>query len=76
MNKEESQNILEVAHGLFAYMRENDVDIPIAMGAFAAALSLMAAKLHIEQPDLLKSFKQTMEIVYADYAEDKENNTH
>ena len=46
------------------------------MGAFAAALSLMAAKLHIEQPDLLKSFKQTMEIVYADYAEDKEANTH
>jgi hypothetical protein len=76
MSEEESQNILVVAHGLFAYMRENDVDIPIAMGAFAAALSLMAAKLHVEQPDLLKSFKQTMEIVYADYAEDKEANTH
>ena len=76
MNKEESQNILYVAHELFSYMRENDVDIPIAMGAFATALALMAAKLHIEQPDLLKSFEHTMEIVYADYTEDKENNTH
>jgi hypothetical protein len=76
MNKEESQNILHVAHDLFSYMRDHDVDIPIAMGAFATALALMAAKLHIEQPDLLKSFEQTMEIVYADYTEDKEANTH
>jgi len=76
MNKEESQNMLYIAQELFGFMREHDVDIPIAMGAFATALALMAAKLHIEQPDLLKSFEHTMEIVYADYREDKEANTH
>jgi hypothetical protein len=76
MNKEESQNMLYIAQELFGFMRDRDVEIPIAMGAFATALALMAAKLHIEQPDLLKSFEQTMEIVYADYTEDKEANTH
>jgi len=76
MNKEESQNILHVAHDLFSYMRDHDVDIPIAMGAFATALALMAAKLHIGQDELLESIKRTMEIMYADYQEDKENNTH
>jgi hypothetical protein len=76
MNKEQSENILEVMHALFAFMRENDVDIPIAMGAFASAVSLMGAKLHIGQDELLESIKRTMEIMYADYQEDKENNTH
>jgi hypothetical protein len=76
MSEEQQTNIFELAQELFGFMRDRDVEIPIAMGAFATALALMAAKLHIEQPDLLKSFEHTMEIVYADYTEDKEANTH
>jgi hypothetical protein len=76
MSEEQQTNILALTQELFGFMRDRDVEIPIAMGAFATSVCLMAAKLHIEQPDLLKSFENTMEIVYADYADDKEHNTH
>ena len=76
MSKEQQTNVLALTQELFGFMRDRDVEIPIAMGAFATSVCLMAAKLHIEKPDLLKSFEHTMEIVYADYAEDKQANTH
>lgn len=76
MSEEQHTNILALTQELFAFMRDRDVEIPIAMGAFATSVCLMAAKLHIEKPDLLKSLEHTMEIVYADYREDKEHNTH
>lgn len=73
---EENLDILEVANLIFKLMQKQEIDLPIAMGGMAAALSMMAAKLGISQEDLLAGFKTTMELMYEDYREDKEANTH
>ena len=73
---EENLDILEVANLIFKLMQKQEIDLPIAMGGMAAALSMMAAKLGIPQEDLLAGFKTTMELMYEDYREDKEANTH
>lgn len=73
---EENLDILEVSNLIFRLMQEHEIDLPIAMGGMAAALSMMSAKLGIPQEDLLEGFKTTMELMYADYREDKEANTH
>ena len=76
LEKVKNLEVLTVAEDLFAYMRERDIEIPRAMGAFATALALMGAKLQLEQEDLFNAFKHTTGIVYEDYRQNKENNTH
>ena len=72
----EEPTILEVAHMIFELMQEENIDIPIAMGGIAAAVSMIAARLGIPKEALIESFKQTVELMYADYAEEKETRAH
>lgn len=74
MSKEPT--ILEVAHMIFELMQEENIDIPIAMGGIAAAVSMIGARLGIPKEALVESFKQTVELMYADYEEEKETRAH
>ena len=66
-------SILEIADALFEFMKLNDVDIPIAMAAFAAALSLMASQLRLPKEEVVKSFEKTLETIYLRYGDDNES---
>lgn len=72
----EEPTILEVAHMIFELMQEENIDIPIAMGGIAAAVSMIGARLGIPKEALVESFKQTVELMYADYEEEKETRAH
>ena len=72
----EEPTVLDVAHMIFELMQEQSIDIPIAMGGIAAAVSMIAARLGIPKEALIESFKHTVELMYADYQEDKETKAH
>jgi hypothetical protein len=65
-------SVLEIADELFTYMKDNDVDIPIAMAAFAAALAMMAAQLRLPKEEVVKSFAATADTIYKNYGDEDE----
>ena len=65
-------SILEIADELFTYMRDKDVEIPIAMASFAAALSMMAAQLRLPKEEVIRSFALTVDTIYQRYGDEDE----
>ncbi|MFZ4101955.1 MAG: hypothetical protein ACOYKR_08365 [Sphingobacterium thalpophilum] len=65
-------SVLEIADELFTYMRDNDVEIPIAMAAFAAALSMMAAQLKLPKEEVIRSFALTADTIYKQQGDEDE----
>lgn len=65
-------SVLELADELFTYMRDNDVEIPIAMAAFAAALSMMAAQLKLPKEEVIRSFALTADTIYKQQGDEDE----
>jgi hypothetical protein len=65
-------SVLELADELFTYMRDNDVEIPVAMAAFAAALSMMAAQLRLPKEDVIRSFAATADTIYKQQGDEDE----
>jgi hypothetical protein len=65
-------NVLELADQLFTYMKDNDVEIPVAMASFAAALSMMAAQLRLPKEEVIRSFASTADKIYKNYGDEDE----
>jgi hypothetical protein len=65
-------SVLEIADELFTYMKDKDVEIPIAMASFAAALAMMGAQLRLPKEEVVKSFASTLDVIYHRYGDEDE----
>jgi hypothetical protein len=72
----EEPTVLDVSHMIFEMMQEENIDIPIAMGGIATAVAMIGVRLGVPKESLVESFKQTVELIYADYDEEKETRAH